>query len=422
MSEMTANYDHLMEQERVNVMVVGSGGRERALEWKLSQSERIGNLSVIPSSPNIVAFAQDPENAIDLVVVGSDDDLANGLVDDLARVRIPAFGPTQQAACIESSKPYAKRLMDENGVLTATFKIFRDPTRAHRYIDMGQQPRYVKAAGLALGKGALECLTPEAAHKAVDDIMVRKQFGEAGDEVVIEDYLEGQEISLHAICDGETYHMFPSSQDHKKANEGDKGLNTGGMGTFSPVPWFNQEAVNAAGLTVVRPILTALHKEGNDFSGLLYPGVMVKDGIAKVLEYNVRFGDTEAQTYMRRLESDLLDVITATLAHRLGEIKLEWSDDYAVCIVAASGGYPGSYEKDKRIEGLDVADSMDGIKVFLAGAIEQDGEYFTSGGRVLGVTAVGATLSAALDSGYDAMEKIHFDGKKVRYDIGAKAL
>lgn len=422
MAETTINYDRLMEQEQLNVIVVGNGGREQALAWKLSKSERIGNLSVIPSGPNTVSFAKDPDNAIDLVVVGPDDDLASGLVDNLAQVGIPAFGPTQEAMRIESSKPYAKRVMDENGVPTAPFKVFSDPTRAHRYIDMAQRPHYVKAAGLALGKGALECLTTDDAHTAVDDIMVRNQFGAAGSRVVIEDYLEGQEISFHAFCDGETYRMFPSSQDHKKADEGDKGRNTGGMGTISPVPWFGQEAVNAAGLIVVQPVLTAMHNEGNDFSGLLYPGVMVKDGIVKVLEYNARFGDPETQVYMRRLKSDLLNVITATLAHRLDEVELEWSDDYAVCIVAASGGYPGPYEKNKRIEGIDVADSMDGIKVFLAGATEQDGKYFTSGGRVLGVTAVGATLSAALDAGYEAMDRIHFDGKKVRYDIGAKAL
>ena len=422
MSEAAVNYDYLMEQDHVNVMVVGSGAREQALSWKLSQSERIGSLSVVSSGPDIVEIAQDPDNAIDLVIVGSDADLANGMVDDLSRVGVPAFGPTQQAARIESSKPYAKRLMNESGVPTAGFEIFSDPTRAHEYIDMRQQPLYVKAGGLALGKGALECLTADAAHQAVDDIIVRKQFGEAGNEVVIEDYLHGREISLHAISDGETYRMFPSSQDHKKADDGDTGLNTGGMGTISSVPWFDQADVNAAGLTVVKPILTAMRNDGNTFSGLLYPGVMVQNGTATVLEYNARFGDPETQVYMRRLKSDFLDVITATMARRLRDVPLEWSDDYAVCIVAASGGYPGPYEKGKRIKGIDAADSMEGIKVFLASAAEQDGEHFTTGGRVLGVTAVGATLKSALDSGYEAMEKIRFDGKKVRYDIGTKAL
>lgn len=422
MSETSANYDHLMEQDQLNVMVIGSGGRERALAWKLTQSNRAGNISVIPSSPDNIEFAQDPDNAIDLVVVGPDDDLARGIVNNLSQVGIPAFGPTQQAARIESSKPYAKRLMEKTGVPTATFEIFSDPAQAHEYIDMRQRPLYVKAGGLALGKGALECLTVDAAHEAVDDIVIRKIFGEAGNEVVVEDYLDGQEISFHAICDGETYQMFPSSQDHKKADKGDEGLNTGGMGTISPVPWFTQERVNESGLVIVKPILRAMHNEGNDFRGLLYPGAMVQGEDLNVLEYNVRFGDPETQVYMRRLKSDLLEIITATLAHRLDEVELEWSEDFAVCIVAASGGYPGSYEKGKRICGIDAAENMDGIKVFLAGTSEQDGEYFTSGGRVLGVTAVGATLGTALDSGYAAMEKIQFEGKKVRPDIGAKAL
>ncbi|HVC36251.1 MAG TPA: phosphoribosylamine--glycine ligase [Candidatus Dormibacteraeota bacterium] len=422
MPEAYANYDHLMTQEQLNVMVIGNGARERALAWKLAQSDRAGNILVIPSSPDNVTFARDPDNNIDLVVVGPDDDLAKGVVDDLSLVGIPTFGPTQKAARIESSKPYAKRLMDENGIPTATFEIFSDPAQAHEYIDIRQRPLYVKAGGLALGKGALECLTVYAAHEAVDDIVVRKLFGEAGNEVVIEDYLDGQEISFHAICDGETYHMFPSSQDHKKADEGDRGLNTGGMGTISPVPWFSQERVNESGLVIVKPILSAMHNEGNDFRGLLYPGAMVNDKDLNVLEYNARFGDPETQVYMRRLKSDLLDIITAALSHHLNEVELQWSKDFAVCIVAASGGYPGPYKKGKRIYGLDAAENMDGVKVFLAGASEQDGEYFTSGGRVLGVTAMGETLGAALDSGYAAMEKIRFEGKKVRSDIGAKAL
>ncbi len=403
-------------------MVVGSGGRERALAWKLAQSNRIGNLSIVPSGPDLIKFAQNPSNAIDLAVIGPDDDLARGIVDDFSRAGVPAFGPTQRAASIESSKPYAKRLMAENGVPTAAFRVFNNPDQAHKYIEARLGPLYVKAGGLALGKGAIECLTAKAAHEAVDDIMAKKLFGEAGDEVVIEDYLEGQEISLHAICDDKVYHMFPSSQDHKKSEEGDRGLNTGGMGTISPVPWFSQEKVNEAGLVVVRPILQAMHREGSDFSGLLYPGIMVTGENINVIEYNARFGDPETQVYMRRLKTDLLEVIIAALTHNLGKVELEWSDDFAVCIVAASGGYPGLYEKGKHIRGLDAANSMDGIEVFLAGATEQNGEYFTSGGRVLGVTAVGATLSAAIDSGYAAMEKIDFEGIKVRPDIGAKAL
>lgn len=227
MAETSPSYDYLMEQERVNVMIVGGGGRERALEWKLAQSNRIGKLLLVPSGSGVVEFATDPDNEIDLAVIGPDDDLANGIVDDLSRVGIPAFGPKKQAAQIEAYRPYAKELMKESGVPTAAFAVFSDPAQAHDHIDAKQSPLYVKAAGLALGKGSLECMTADAAHQAVEDIMIRKLFGDAGNEVVVEDYLGGQEISLHAVCDSETYRIFPSSQDHKKADEGDAGLNTG---------------------------------------------------------------------------------------------------------------------------------------------------------------------------------------------------
>jgi len=423
MSEALPNYDSLLELEKINVIVVGGGGRERALLWRLAQSNRIGNLSLVSSSSDPIEFAQDPDNDVSLAVIGSDDDLARGIVDDFTRMGIPAFGPTQQAARIESSKPYAKRTMLQSGVPTAAFGVYDNAELAHQRIDSDGVPVYVKAGGLALGKGAVECLTAEVAHKAIDDMMVKKVFGSAGDEVVIEELLRGQEISLHAICDGETYLMFDSSQDNKRRDAGDQGPNTGGMGTISPVPWFSQEDVKSAGLLAVQPILEAMHREGNDFSGLLYPGVMVdENGGIKVLEFNARFGDPETQVYMRRLKSDLLELFVGAVTHNLGGVELEWSDEFAACIIAASGGYPGSIEMGKRIYGIDEANSMNGIEVFLAGVAEQDGEYYTSGGRVLGVTAVGATLSAALDSGYAAMERIQFEGKKVRPDIGEKSL
>lgn len=422
MSEIRASHDYLLEKEKLNVVVVGNGGREHAIFWKLSQSQRIGNLSLVPSGTEPLSFARDSLNAVDLAVIGPDNDLAAGIVDRLAEIGVPALGPTRQAARIESSKPFAKQLMANNGVPTAPYKVFSNFENAHQYIEGYDKPVYIKAGGLALGKGARLCLTQKEARKAIDDIMIRKIFGQAGSEVVIEDLLEGEEISLHALCDGNFYRMFPSSQDYKKADDGDQGLNTGGMGAISPVPWFGQEEVDEAGLTIVKPVLEAMHREGNEFSGLLYPGIMVKNGLVNVLEYNARFGDPETQVYMRRLKNDLLEAIVQTLTHRTSEAELEWIDDFAVCIVAASGGYPGPYEKGKRIYGLDKVKKIDGIEVFLSEATEQDGEYFTSGGRVLGVTAVGASLDAALDSGYAAMERIYFDGIKVRHDIGAKNL
>ncbi|HSX16306.1 MAG TPA: phosphoribosylamine--glycine ligase [Candidatus Saccharimonadales bacterium] len=397
-------------------MVVGGGGREQALYWKLAQSARIGDLHLVPVA-DALAFAADPENNIHFAVIGPDDALADGMVDKLTGLGVPAFGPSKKAAQIEASKAFAKQVMDENGIPTAQFGTFTDPAAAHAHLEANPGPKYVKASGLALGKGALECLDDAAAHTAVDDLMVRRIFGEAGDEVVIEDYLQGRELSLHALADGQNYLMFQLAADHKKALEGNKGLNTGGMGTLSPVPGFSEADVTEAGLVVVKPTLAALERAGAPFQGLLYPGVIF-NGLHRVLEFNGRFGDTETQTYMRRLDSDLLEALIATVTHRLDKVKLDWSDKFAVCIVAASGGYPGSYEKGKRITGVDRAEAKPGIKVFLAGAAEQNGELFTNGGRVLGVTAMGDTLAEALDAGYGAMEEIQFEGKHVRGDIG----
>jgi len=423
MAEAQPDLGYLTEMDRVGVLIAGSGAREKAIGWKLEQSERIGAVTIRPNGKDFIDFATDPENGVDLVIVSTDDDLAAGLVDDLAARGIPAFGPNKQAARIESSKPYAKHLMTENGVPTANFQVFTDPTAAHEYVEANPGPRYGKAGGLALGKGAMACPTPEETHRVIDEIMVKKVFKDAGNELVLEDLLEGDEISLHAITDGETYLMFPSSQDHKKALEGDLGDNTGGMGTLSPVPWFDQDQVNKAGLTVVKPVLDAMSRNGNAYKGLLYPGIMVdENGNPKVLEYNARFGDPEVQVYLRRMESDFLDLITATVARRLGDFQLKWSDQVAVCLVAASGGYPGAYERDKRITGIEEAEQIEGIKVFHAGVTEKDGQYFTSGGRVLGVSSMADTLIGALSLAYVAMQRIQFEGKYVRPDIGHKSL
>lgn len=427
MAEVLDDSSFLMESDKLNVLLVGNGGRESALAWKLSQSERLGRLYTTRddvayrSSRDIIRFATDPDIRVDLAVIGLDQALADGLVDEFKAVGIPAFGPSRLAAQIESSKAYGKRLMDETGVPTANYRVFSNPGAAYEYINEQSGPFYIKASGLAEGKAALECLTYLDAKHVINQLMEKKLHGAAGSEIIIEELIIGQEMSLHALCDGENYLMFPSSQDHKRRDEGDTGPNTGGMGTIAPVPWFNQADVEDAAKLTVEPILSALNRQGRPFQGILYPGLIL-NGDLRVLEYNARFGDPEAQVYMRLLKSDLLEVITACLSHRLDKTQLEWSDDYAVCIVAASENYPGDFLIQVPINGIDQAQAMDGVEVFPAGLVSRDGNYFASAGRVLGVTAVAPSLSGAINLGYEAIDKIKFAGKMVRRDIGYKAL
>lgn len=408
------------KKEELNVLLVGRGGRESALAWKLAQSERLGELHIVPNNNRVVEYAKHSRNSIDLAIIGPDDALVRGVVDDLTEVGIPAFGPTKNAARIESSKPYAKRLMEDSSIPTAPFEIFTDPRQAHEYVDSARLPLYAKAGGLALGKGARPCETATDAHRAVEDIMVKKIFGDAGQEMLFEEVLEGQEISLHALCDDITCQMFPSSQDHKQVYDGDKGPNTGGMGTIAPVPWYGERQVALAGQKVVIPILGAMSEEGNNFNGILYPGLMITEDGPKVIEYNARFGDPETQVYMRLLESDLLETIVAALTHNLDKLELKWRVGHAVCVVAASEGYPGEYETGKVISGLERASNRSGVEIFHAGTRKEDGTFYTDGGRVLGVTAVGGTLREAQDRAYSAIDEIRFDNKHPHYrkDIG----
>ncbi|HUD06418.1 MAG TPA: phosphoribosylamine--glycine ligase [Candidatus Saccharimonadales bacterium] len=414
------DYDRLMEQERLNVVIADGGGRGHALEWKLLQAARIGNISRMPYSPSLIDFATNPDNAVDLVVFGAQAGLAEGAVNTLTSEGIAAFGPTSEAAYLETYRPEAKERIQDLGIPTAAYGVFDKPRLAHEFIEAWQKPVYVKAAGDAGGHGALQGFTLMAAHCAVEDIMVRRKFGDAGAEVVIEEYLFGNEVSLHAFCDGETYLMLPLSQDYKKLDDSSEGLNTGGVGAISPVPGYSQEQTDVYGDVTIRPVLSAFHKEGINYNGVIYPGLMVANGMIRVLEYNVRFGDPETQVYVRRLGSDLLEIITSTVAHRLDRVKPVWSDKYAVCIVAASEGYPEEFEVGKRIHGIERANALDDVEVFLAGTIEQDREFLTSGGRVLGVTAVAETLSDAIDLGYEAMDEIYFEGKVVNPYIGAQ--
>jgi phosphoribosylamine--glycine ligase len=420
-----------------NVLVIGSGGREHALAWKIAQSPDIGSLYVAPGNAGTAAIAENvplkvtdidgllefaKSHDIHLTVVGPDDVLAAGLVDEFSKAGLRAYGPTQSAARIESSKAFSKDLMKESHVPTAKYATFTDLHAAKDYVHGHPAPIVVKASGLALGKGVYICETLEQAHQALDEIMGEKRFGEAGNSVVIEQYLGGQEVSLHAFCDGHNAVLFPSSQDHKRIGEGDVGPNTGGMGTFAPVPWVTPALLHKAQREVVTPILSGLREHHSAFKGTLYPGLMVDGDDIHVLEYNARFGDPETQSYMRLLDSDLLEILNACVDGTLKEVDIKWSNRTAITVVLASGGYPGDYDKGLPITGLSTAAALPDIEVFHAGTALKDGEVVTAGGRVLGVTATGVDLKDAQDKAYAAIKTIKFDGMQYRTDIGKKAL
>ncbi|MBC8325938.1 MAG: phosphoribosylamine--glycine ligase [Verrucomicrobia subdivision 3 bacterium] len=428
----------------MNILLIGGGGREHALAWKLAQSERVKRLWVAPGNGGIAGEvtaggepvecvpvgAEDLEALLDfarahqpdLTVVGPDNPLAGGIVDLFEENDLRIWGPNAEAAQFESSKVFAQDFMARHSIPTARAGTFNFPTAAKAFAGELNGRCVVKADGLALGKGVLICETLEEAEAAIDSVMVDQQFGEAGDEVVIQEFLEGTEISLHVMCDGRTTILFPTSQDHKRALDGDKGLNTGGMGTFSPAPFLSDKDLAQAAKAIIDPWLLGCQVEGIDFRGMLYPGLMLTADGPKVLEFNARWGDPETQVYLMRLETDLVDLFEASIDRRLAEMDVHWSNQAAVCVVMASGGYPESYAKGKSITGITDADGMEGVKVFHAGT-KRDGETLvTSGGRVLGVTAVGDTLEAARDLAYAAVDKIKFEGAHVRGDIAAKAL
>ena len=345
-----------------------------------------------------------------------------GIVDLFEEHGLRIWGPNQSAARFESSKVFSQDFMARHNIPTARSGTFDFPTAAKAFAAELDGKCAVKADGLALGKGVLLCQTIEEAEAAIDSIMVDEQFGEAGSSVVIQEFLEGIEVSLHVLADGRSYILFPTSQDHKRALDGDKGLNTGGMGTYSPAPFLTEEELQAAAAAVVEPWLRGCESEGIDFRGMLYPGLMLTADGPKVLEFNARWGDPETQVYLMRLETDLVDLFEACIDRRLAEMDVSWKSEASVCVVMASGGYPGSYPKGVLIEGIEDADALEGVKVFHAGTQLADGEIVTSGGRVLGVTALGADLAAARDQAYAAVDKIKFEGAHVRRDIAAKAL
>src|SRR3989344_581312 len=418
-----------------NVLVIGSGGREHALTLKLAQSLRISSLYAAPGNPgtaqvaenvaisanDIPALAQFAEkNKIDMTIVGPDDPLAEGIVDACRGRGLKAFGPTRGAAQIESSKVFAKEMMLKHGIPTPAFQVFRSYGEALVHVQRHGAPIVVKASGLALGKGVYVCRTLDEARKALRDIMVNRVLKDAGDEVVIEEYVEGQEISIHAFCDGKTFVLLPPAQDHKPIRDGDEGKNTGGMGTIAPLSWVSAGTLQPLGEQIVRPTLKTLAKRGRPFSGLLYPGLKMTTNGPKVLEFNARFGDPETQSYMRLLKTDLLDILEACVDGTLTELAIKWHSGFAACVIIASGGYHDEYKKGVPLHGVAEAERVSNVVVFHAGT-SFDSELKTSGGRVLGVTAIGDTLRNALDRAYEAARLIEFEGMQYRRDIGAKA-
>jgi phosphoribosylamine--glycine ligase len=429
----------------MKLLVIGSGGREHALVWKLAQSPNATQMWCAPGNagiagerlaksgapvecvnisaedlPKLLAFAQ--EKKVDLTVVGPDNPLALGIVDLFQKNGLKIWGPNQKAAQFESSKVFSQNFMEKHGIPTARAGTFAEVAAAKKFAAELNGKCAVKADGLALGKGVLICANVAEANKAIDDILVSKSFGVAGAKIVIQEFLEGVEISLHAICDGKTAKLFPTSQDHKRALDGDKGLNTGGMGTYSPTPFLNEAELKRVGDEILNPWVRGCAAEGIDFRGILYPGVMLTKNGPRVLEFNARFGDPETQVYLTRLENDLVELLDASASGTLDKIDLKWKSEASVCVVIASGGYPGNYEKGKVIKGLEDAAKLPDVKVFHAGTALKDGQIVTNGGRVLGVTALGKDLKAAQAAAYAAVNKICFEGMQFRRDIGAKGM
>jgi phosphoribosylamine---glycine ligase len=370
--------------------------------------------------PRLRAFAE--ENRVDLTVVGPDNPLALGVVDFFQEKGLRIWGPNQRAAQFEASKVFSQEFMLKHGIPTAASGTFSEPGAARQFAAALQGRCAVKADGLALGKGVLICTSQPEAELAIDEILVKKSFGTAGKKVVIQELLEGPEISLHALCDGQTAKLFPTSQDHKRAMDGDKGLNTGGMGTYCPTPFLSEAELAAVGEQVLGPWLRGCAAEGIDYRGILYPGLMLTRQGPKVLEFNARLGDPETQVYLTHLRSDLVELLEASVDGALGKIALEWNPGASVCVVMASGGYPGTYPKGKVVKGLETAARLPNTKVFHAGTARAGEDVVTSGGRVLGVTSWGADLPAARSAAYMAVEMLQFEGAQYRRDIGSKAL
>jgi len=426
----------------MNVLLIGSGGREHAIAWKLAQSKNLSKLYIAPGNPgtakcgeNIAIDATDidklldfaKENNVELVVVGPEDPLAAGVVDSFEQAGIKAFGPSKEAAQLEADKAFAKQLMRSAAISTAEGRIFDRFSDAKVYIASRDEAVVIKAAGLAKGKGVFVCDDPADGILAAEKIMCDKIFGSAGDKIIVEDKLLGQEVSILAFVDGRNIYIMESSQDHKPIGDGDTGPNTGGMGAYSPAPVVTEEILNQISREILVPVVDGMNRNGTPYKGVLYAGLMMTSGGPRVLEFNVRFGDPETQPILMRLKSDLLEVLLAVCDGTLDRVSLDWDGRPAVCVVMASGGYPGDYEKGKKITGLDETEHMKDVVVFHAGtklvpAKAGNHDIVTNGGRVLGVTALGKTIAEAKKRAYEAVDMIRFDGAYCRRDIADKAI
>ena len=421
----------------MKILVIGGGGREHTIIRKLKESPKVDKIYAAPGNGGIsrdaecvnigvmdkegmVKFAK--ENEIDLVFVAPDDPLAAGMVDALTANDIRAFGPRAEAAIIESSKVFSKNLMKKYGIPTAEYEVFSESAKAMAYIEeKGKYPVVIKADGLALGKGVIIAKDHAEAQAAVKEIMEDKKFGDSGNNVVVEEFLTGPEVSVLAFTDGIALKPMVSSKDHKRAYDNDEGLNTGGMGTISPNPYYTDEIAEICRKTIFEPTVAAMNSENRTFKGCLYFGLMITPDGPKVIEYNARFGDPEAQVVLPRLKTDLVDIIEAVIDEKLSQLNIEWSNDATACVVMASGGYPLSYKKGMEITGLDEDGQVEGATVYHAGTKYENGKFYTNGGRVLGITASGKTLDEALEKAYAAVGRISFEGAHFRTDIGKTA-
>ena len=418
----------------MKVLIVGGGGREHAIAWKVAKSPKVEKLYCAPGNAGIAevaecvnigvmefdkltAFAR--ENQIDLTIIGPDDPLAAGAVDAFEAAGLRVFGPRKNAAILEASKAFSKDLMKKYGIPTAAYETFTSPEAALTYLETAKMPIVLKADGLALGKGVLICKDLEEAKEGVKTLMLDKQFGSAGDEIVIEEFMTGREVSVLSFVDGKTIKIMTSAQDHKRAKDGDQGLNTGGMGTFSPSPFYTADVDAFCKEHIYQKTVDAMRAEGREFKGIIFFGLMLTADGPKVLEYNARFGDPETQVVLPRMKNDIVDLFEACIDGTLDQMDLQFEDNAAVCVVLASDGYPEHYEKGFPIHGLEHFKDADGYYVFHAGSkFDADGQIVTNGGRVLGVTATGKTLKEARTNAYKATEFITFDNKYMRHDIG----
>lgn len=417
----------------MKVLIVGSGGREHVIAWKVAQSKKVDKIYCAPGNAGIAEFAEcvdikamefdklaafAKEKEIDLTVVGMDDPLVGGIVDVFEAQGLRVFGPRKNAAILEGSKAFSKDLMKKYHIPTAGYENFTDSEAALAYLEKAKFPIVLKADGLALGKGVLICQNLEEARAGVQEIMLDKKFGSAGNEMVIEEFMTGREVSVLSFVDGKTIKTMTSAQDHKRAMDGDQGLNTGGMGTFSPSPFYTEEVDTFCKKYVYQPTVDAMAAEGREFKGIIFFGLMLTEEGPKVLEYNARFGDPEAQVVLPRMKNDIVEVFEACVDGTLDQVDLQFADNAAVCVVLASDGYPVSYEKGFPIHGLEKFKGSDQYFVFHAGTASKDGEIVTNGGRVLGVTATGEDLKQARANAYKAVELVKFENKYYRHDIG----